>query len=189
MFAFLKRIFGGSTTASTPPSNMAASVKPSPTARVRLEPRREGTASHDETIIYRRQTSSEGGFRGGRQGGIPASTGTAVCLVVLVGSKKGLHFAVPPQGAVIGRSETCDLVLADQHVSSKHAWVGMVDGVTVIRDLDSTNGTFRNASSENVAENTPLVIGDTIMLGGHYGVQLRVVRAESTGTPGVGPNV
>lgn len=46
---------------------------------------------------------------------------------------------------LIGRGEDCDLVLADTHVSRRHASVAVVDGAVWLRDLASANGTYVNA--------------------------------------------
>ncbi len=179
MFDFLKRLFGRSRRGTGAPSRPAptAGARPATTPPRRSAPRVQRDVG-SETIVYRRQASEAGPGAHAARHGSPAPSGAAVCLVVLSGSRKGYHFPVPTQGAVIGRNQECGLVLSDQHVSGRHAWVGVVDGVAVIRDLGSTNGTFLNAGSQSVGENTPLAIGDTIMLGGHYGLQLRVVSGE-----------
>jgi hypothetical protein len=60
---------------------------------------------------------------------------------------EGRRFAVGPQGAVIGRSRECDIVLGDSNVSRRHAEIrplGSTDwGVT---DLGSTNGVRLNGT-------------------------------------------
>jgi hypothetical protein len=44
----------------------------------------------------------------------------------------------------IGRDRGCDLVLRDPEISRRHAQLRFRDGRWILRDLDSTNGTFVN---------------------------------------------
>ncbi len=45
---------------------------------------------------------------------------------------------------VVGRALTSDIPIADPTISRRHAEVAVVDGKVLIRDLGSSNGTFRN---------------------------------------------
>ncbi len=69
----------------------------------------------------------------------------------------------------------CDIVLADDRVSSRHAWIGFVDGRIVLRDLQSTNGAFLNAQTHASVSEVNLRSGDTIFFGGHQGDQFRFI--------------
>ncbi|MHB2022943.1 MAG: FhaA domain-containing protein, partial [Mycobacteriales bacterium] len=63
---------------------------------------------------------------------------------------------------VLGRSPDCDLQLTDPGVSRRHAELRLLDGVFVLEDLGSTNGTLVN----NVpVGDRQLVSGDRIRLG------------------------
>ncbi|MCL1600601.1 MAG: FHA domain-containing protein [Actinomycetia bacterium] len=65
---------------------------------------------------------------------------------------------------LIGRSLDSDIRVANQEVSRHHVVIYREDGITMIRDLDSANGTFVN--EVRIAERPiPLVTGDTVMLG------------------------
>lgn len=46
----------------------------------------------------------------------------------------------------VGRDETCDIVLDDRSVSSKHLRFHYRDGGHYVQDLGSTNGTFINGT-------------------------------------------
>jgi hypothetical protein len=67
------------------------------------------------------------------------------------------------QGAVLGRSRECDLVIADENVSRKHAEVRPSGGAWIVRDLGSTNGVRVNG--ERVGGAQPLRPGDRIEMG------------------------
>jgi hypothetical protein len=174
MFELVKRIFAGrhhgalSATSHRPALTTAAAAKDGAAAVV---------DDLGATILYRGPIADDERPLVRHERALPS--GEAICLIVLAGGRNRYHFNVPPEGAFIGRSTDCGLMVADPRVSSKHAWVGTVDGLPVIRDLGSTNGTFLNAGHHSLNDITPLEIGDTILLGGHYGVQLRVARADA----------
>lgn len=62
----------------------------------------------------------------------------------------------------IGRQDSNDVYIPEQHVSRQHAVISDQDGVFVLRDLGSANGVFLNDA--RVTEPTPLLAGDTIRL-------------------------
>jgi hypothetical protein len=66
----------------------------------------------------------------------------------------------------IGRSEECEIVLADPSVSRKHATVEVGPGGATVRDLDSTNGTYvngRRVQAEALRDGDELRLGNTSM--------------------------
>jgi FHA domain len=63
---------------------------------------------------------------------------------------------------LIGRHPACDVVVVDPSVSRRHAQLTFRDGIWVLQDLASTNGTTVNG--ERVGRTT-LHPGDTISLG------------------------
>jgi len=71
---------------------------------------------------------------------------------------------VPASGAPIsiGRAPECELVLHDSRVSRRHARLSARNGVLVLTDLDSTNGTRVNG--HRVSE-VVLGAGDRILIG------------------------
>jgi len=72
---------------------------------------------------------------------------------------------VPLDGSpvVIGRQADCDLVLADERASRRHAGVESRDGGHVVVELGSMNGTRVNGVP--VDDDVPLRDGDVIEIG------------------------
>lgn len=62
----------------------------------------------------------------------------------------------------IGRSSNNDIQIAEQHVSRQHAVINYRDGIFMISDLGSSNGTFVN--DQPVEQPFPLFAGDRIRL-------------------------
>ena len=84
-------------------------------------------------------------------------------ILIRSGEAKGerLHIRVPI--ANVGRGEYNDLVIADPSVSTMHAKLQARDGVWVIADLGSTNGTF--VDGQLIDGEVPLGPGSTIRFG------------------------
>lgn len=87
------------------------------------------------------------------------------------GPKIGLHVKGQRPGEfiagneiIVGRSQDCDLPLVDDiQASKRHASLTIRNGVLVLRDLGSSNGTFLNGSKINGLE--PVSDGDWIVVG------------------------
>jgi hypothetical protein len=73
-------------------------------------------------------------------------------------------------GAVLGRSNRAEVVIADSSVSAEHARVFRVGRAWVVTDLGSTNGTQVNETPVN--GEMPLAANDVLTLGS---VRLQVV--------------
>jgi hypothetical protein len=80
--------------------------------------------------------------------------------LLLVG---GRRLVVAPEGAVIGRSRDCDVVLDDAGISRRHAHIHPTVQGWAIEDLGSTNGVLLNG--ELLRGSRPLQLGDRIELG------------------------
>lgn len=87
------------------------------------------------------------------------------------------------ENLLLGRMDPCDIVVNDGSVSSRHARLSLSDGVLVVSDLDSTNGTRVNYSL--LAEPMALMDGDTVEFGNVSflvdGPGLRAEREQVTG--------
>src|SRR5262249_3874202 len=68
---------------------------------------------------------------------------------------------------LIGRDHSCDFVIEDPEISSKHAYVSPVTGGISIEDVGSTNGTYVNGHrvtwSELVESGDQLKLGKTVL--------------------------
>lgn len=83
-------------------------------------------------------------------------------LFVLDGPQSGRVFQLDGFPVVVGRRESCDIVLADNSISRRHARLEFVNGAWLLTDLGSTNGTFVNGIRVNKKELEP---GDAIKFG------------------------
>jgi hypothetical protein len=81
----------------------------------------------------------------------------------------------------IGRLVGNDIALDEASVSSRHAEIELQDGGALLRDLDSTNGTFLNG--EQVTGEHPLNEGDEIYFGGVRSVFMQPVGAPVEAAP------
>ncbi|MDQ7006290.1 MAG: FHA domain-containing protein [Acidobacteriota bacterium] len=95
-------------------------------------------------------------------GRIPLPAGWEISLDVLEGPQKGMSFPVTRSRVLIGRA--ADITLDDPRVSRRHASLEVYGSACVLlKDLDSTNGTFVNGRRVQSVE---LQDGDEIRVGG-----------------------
>jgi hypothetical protein len=129
----------------------------------------------EKTNIYMRPLADAGNVGERKRQGMALETSNSARLVGLSGRLKGKVFSIAAAGTVIGRHPSCNVVVGDPRVSGRHAWIGLVDGKLVLRDLKSTNGTLLNAQAHRLTGDMELRSGDTIFLGGHAGTQFRLM--------------
>lgn len=84
-------------------------------------------------------------------------------LLVKAGGLRGERIAVRSAVVNIGRADYNDIRLPDPSVSSSHAKLQLKEGVWLLSDLGSTNGTV--VDGERVDDETPLSPGATVKLG------------------------
>jgi len=87
----------------------------------------------------------------------------AASLIVKQGPQIGIQFPITDNVAVIGREESCDIVIQDAEVSRRHSQLSWEGNTFIIQDMESTNGTFVNGTQIDTA--TVLTSGDVIGLG------------------------
>jgi pSer/pThr/pTyr-binding forkhead associated (FHA) protein len=84
-------------------------------------------------------------------------------FLVRGGALKGRRLGVKTPVVNIGRADYNDLVLPDESISTTHAKLQRREGVWILVDLDSTNGTF--IDGDRIKGEAPLVPGATVRLG------------------------
>ena len=98
--------------------------------------------------------------------------GDRATISILVGPAAGASFTLGEE-TLIGRDETAQISVDDPAMSRLHASIERrPHGDYLLRDLDSTNGTF--VSGMRVTE-TVLVSGDRIQIGPHFVVRFAVI--------------
>lgn len=80
----------------------------------------------------------------------------------MVSQVDGREYVVPPGGLVIGRDPSCDVVIASNQVSRRHAMIALTDAGYVITDT-STNGLQVNG--EAITGSRTLSRGDVVRVG------------------------
>lgn len=83
-------------------------------------------------------------------------------IVVLEGEEKVSQVTVKQDTYVLGRHDSCDIVLEDKTISRKHARLEIEDDEAFVEDLGSRNGTYVNGQKiarRQVTSNDTIVIG------------------------------
>jgi pSer/pThr/pTyr-binding forkhead associated (FHA) protein len=93
----------------------------------------------------------------------PAAGGLFASFLVRSGGLTGQRLAVKAPVVNIGRADYNDIVVPDPSVSTSHAKLQRREGVWMLVDLDSTNGTF--VDDERVRGEAPLAPGATVRFG------------------------
>lgn len=97
-------------------------------------------------------------------------------LLLVEGDAPGKRVYLDGPVLLIGRDETCDLVIAERQVSRYHASISIEQDRYVLRDLDSKNGTFVNGKEVEGAYS--LQDGDEIQIA--YCCKMTFVGADAT---------
>ncbi len=88
-------------------------------------------------------------------------------LVVTEGGLTGTRISLTGAPVLIGRANDSTLVLEDDYASTRHARISLQDGMWVVEDLGSTNGTYlgqRKLDGPVALEpGVPLRIGKTVL--------------------------
>ncbi|MCW3014393.1 MAG: hypothetical protein JWO02_1485 [Solirubrobacterales bacterium] len=116
---------------------------------------------HGHTMVYSTAARVQGPLREERAAAAAVRPPRAFVLA------EGKRMPVPAEGAVIGRSRECDIVLADANISRRHAELRWTGGPPspgwTINDMGSTNGVRVNGRPITAA--TAVAGGDRIELG------------------------
>lgn len=112
-------------------------------------------ADHGHTMVY--STAAR------VQENVQEARSTRAGRAVLVA--EGKRYAIGPEGAAIGRSRECDVVLADSNVSRRHAEIRPLGDGWTITDLGSTNGVKVNGHAVRANQPQALQPGDRLDVG------------------------
>jgi two-component system, cell cycle response regulator len=93
---------------------------------------------------------------------LPERQGGSACLIVLSGEAVGRIFKLAQAEYLVGRAETAEICLDDDGISRRHANIVLHGDTAILKDLESTNGTFVNGEPIRVRA---LVNGDRIQVG------------------------
>lgn len=95
---------------------------------------------------------------------VPRASGASLAsFLVRGGALKGQRLSVKTPIVNIGRADYNDIVLPDESVSTSHAKLQRREGVWVLVDLESTNGTF--IDGDQIKGEAPLAPGATVRFG------------------------
>ncbi|HEY2271678.1 MAG TPA: FHA domain-containing protein [Jatrophihabitantaceae bacterium] len=103
-----------------------------------------------------------------RRGSKPAAAGAPgprgpSQIVVTEGALQGTRIGLTGAPVLIGRANDSTLVLTDDYASTRHARISLQDGMWVVEDLGSTNGTY--LGSRKLDGPVPMEIGVPLRIG------------------------
>ncbi len=87
-------------------------------------------------------------------------------VVIVQGYAEGMEYSVDRTYAVIGRNKDAAVPLRDPLASREHAVIVFHDGVFVLKDLESTNGTHMRGASirqRKLRHGDKFRVGDTVL--------------------------
>ncbi|HEU5007008.1 MAG TPA: FHA domain-containing protein [Jatrophihabitantaceae bacterium] len=84
-------------------------------------------------------------------------------LIVTEGGLKGTRIGLTGAPVLIGRADDSTLVLTDDYASTRHARITLQDGMWIVEDLGSTNGTY--LGQRKLDGPVPLEIGVPLRIG------------------------
>ena len=97
----------------------------------------------------------------------PSSRKAPRKLVVVAGSLAGTSINLGDAPVTIGRANDSTLVLTDDYASTRHARISLQDGMWLVEDLGSTNGTYLGQRKLDgpvpMDVGVPLRIGKTVL--------------------------
>jgi pSer/pThr/pTyr-binding forkhead associated (FHA) protein len=96
--------------------------------------------------------------------GIPAQY--QVSVAILEGHAEGMEYPIKKTYAVIGRSRDAAVPLKDPLASRKHAAIMFHEDAFILKDLDSTNGTYMRGAyirQRKLSHGDKFRIGNTVL--------------------------
>jgi pSer/pThr/pTyr-binding forkhead associated (FHA) protein len=87
-------------------------------------------------------------------------------VVIVQGYGEGMEYPIDKAYAVIGRSANAQVRIKDALVSREHAVIVYHEGIFLLKDLDSTNGTHMRGTSirqRKLRHGDKFQVGDTML--------------------------
>ena len=150
--------------ASPPPPKMPPAAQPTAPPEAAARASGGGDAPGTTQTVREGELLSDSGKL--RMGAPELPLGKRVSLAVLSGPDQGKMIPVDRPRLVIGRSDA-EIVLADAEISRRHAVVEVYGDRFVVRDLNSTNGTFvgdRKITAEELGNQEEFRVGTSRMM-------------------------
>ncbi len=88
-------------------------------------------------------------------------------LYVIKGPRLGYKYKITKPRIIVGRGSKADLIIPDLEVSRQHFSLEIQENKTILRDLNSTNGTYidgERVSSVKLEDRTEIQIGQSTLL-------------------------
>jgi len=101
--------------------------------------------------------------RGSRPAAAPPAQRGPSQLIVTEGGLQGTRIGLTGAPVLIGRANDSTLVLTDDYASTRHARISLQDGMWIVEDLGSTNGTY--LGSRKLDGPVPMEIGVPLRIG------------------------
>ena len=102
--------------------------------------------------------------RGKNSAAVPRPpAGAPTHLMVTEGGLTGTRIGLTGAPVLIGRANDSTLVLEDDYASTRHARISLQNGIWMVEDLGSTNGTY--VGSRKVDGPMPMEIGVPVRIG------------------------
>ena len=115
--------------------------------------------NEDDTTQIKKEKESEDGLS------LPKDKD--IFLYVIKGPRSGYKFKVTKPRIIVGRGGQSDLIIPDLEVSRQHFSLEISENKTILRDLNSTNGTYiegEKVSSVKLEDRTEIQIGQSAIL-------------------------
>jgi pSer/pThr/pTyr-binding forkhead associated (FHA) protein len=156
------RFYADQTAAAPAPA--AAAAPAAPAAPPPPPPPPAGAESRLQNTSFGMPASPRPAAATANPGGGGGSGAAALAnFLVRTGTLKGTRLLVKTPIVNIGRADYNDLIIPDESISTSHAKLQRREGVWVLVDLESTNGTF--VDGERIKADAPIAPGTMVRFG------------------------
>ncbi|HYK11660.1 MAG TPA: FHA domain-containing protein [Gemmatimonadales bacterium] len=157
------RFYADAAAAAAPPSPPAGPAASPPQAATPTTPPPSGAGHRLNNTSFGMAAAPRPSATAPSTPAAPAAPAAMGNFLFRTGPLKGQRYQIKTPVLNIGRADYNDLVLADASVSTSHAKLQRREGVWMLVDLDSTNGTF--VDGEKISGESPLAPGTMVRFG------------------------